>query len=142
MLRVSNVAYNWVDYLVTKYHFRPGNYYLQEIITRASREAVATTSRRKAMAAIRSEYVPPFAQYIFTNCVGMSQHRLLAFVQYTTDYKACIAKEEAKRKRLLANNQRNEAHRVKYIVKPKPMDENIPAGLFGVQKEYIAWSTE
>jgi hypothetical protein len=142
MLRVSNVAYNWVDYLVTKYHFRPGNYYLQEIITRASREAVAATSRRKAMAAIPSEYIPPFARYVFTNCVGMSQHRLLAFLQYSTDYKACLAKEEARRKRLLANNKTNEAVRVKYIVKQKPMNENIPAGSFGVQKEYIARSTE
>jgi hypothetical protein len=34
MLRVSNVAYNWADYLVTKCNFRPSLYGLQKVVAR------------------------------------------------------------------------------------------------------------
>jgi hypothetical protein len=36
MLRVSNVAYNWADYLVTKCNFRPSLYGLQKVVARTS----------------------------------------------------------------------------------------------------------
>jgi hypothetical protein len=56
MLRVSNVAYNWADYLVTKCNFRPSQYDLQKIVSRTSNEEKAATTNRKALAVIPSEY--------------------------------------------------------------------------------------
>jgi hypothetical protein len=141
MLRVSNVAYNWADLLVTKYHFRPTQNYLRDIVTRTTNEAVPATTRRKAQVAIPSEYVPDFARYVFLDRVGMSQHRLMAAVEYAGDYKTCLTKEEERKKKLIANKRKKEAFRVKYTVKRKPMCQNIPAGSFGVQKEYITQST-
>jgi hypothetical protein len=100
------MAYNWADYLVTKCHFRPTQNYLRDIVTRATNEAVPATTRRKAQAAIPNEYVPDFARYVFVNRVGMSQHRLMAAVQYARDYKTCITKEEERKKKLIAKKKR------------------------------------
>jgi hypothetical protein len=52
MLRVSNVAYNWVDYLVTKCNFRPSLYGLQKVVARTSKDEKAGTAKRKALDAI------------------------------------------------------------------------------------------
>jgi hypothetical protein len=62
MLRVSNVAYNWADYLVTKCNFRPSLYGLQKVVARASMDEKAATAKRKTLDAIPGQYVPDFAE--------------------------------------------------------------------------------
>jgi hypothetical protein len=49
MLRVSNVAYNWADYLVTKCNFRPSQYDLQKVVARTSNDEKAATTKRKSL---------------------------------------------------------------------------------------------
>jgi hypothetical protein len=99
MLRVSNVAYNWADYLVTKCNFRPSLYDLQKVVARTSNDEKAATTKRKALGAIPSQYVPDFAEYVFHESLCMTQHRLLAVKQYVKDHKLCFAKKEERRKR-------------------------------------------
>jgi transposase len=150
MLRVSNVAYNWAGYLVTKCNFRPSQYDLQRVVARASKEEKAATAKRKPLEAIPDEHVPEFAQYLFDESVGMTQHRLLAAKEYAKDYKLCLAKKEARRKKcryLIENGHTDEikdrkrkeleALEGKYVVKPRPTGENITTGTFGIQKLYI-----
>jgi hypothetical protein len=47
MLRVSNVAYNWADYLVTKCNFPPSQYGLLTVVSRTSNEEKAATMKKK-----------------------------------------------------------------------------------------------
>jgi hypothetical protein len=99
MLRVSNVAYNWADYLVTKCNFRPSLYGLQKVVARTSKDEKAATAKRKALDAIPDQYVPDFTEYVFQESVGMTQHRLLATKQYVKDHELCVAKKKERRKR-------------------------------------------
>jgi hypothetical protein len=48
MLRVSNVAYNWADYLVTKCNFPPSQYGLQTMVSCTSSEEKAATMKKKS----------------------------------------------------------------------------------------------
>jgi transposase len=150
MLRVSNVAYNWVDYLVMKCNFALSQYGLQNIVSRTSNEEKAATVKRKALAVIPSEYVPDFAQYLFDDAVGMTQHRTIAIKQYVKDHTLCLARKEERRKRcqyLIDNGHTDEikdkkrkeleALEGKYSVKQRPLGTNIAAGTFGIQKRFI-----
>jgi hypothetical protein len=38
--------------------------------------------------------VPDFAEYVFHESVGMTQHGLLAAKQYVKDYELCVAKKK------------------------------------------------
>jgi hypothetical protein len=147
MLRVSNVAYNWADYLVTKCNFRPSLYGLQKVVARKSKDEKAATAKRKALGAIPSQYVPNFAEYVFEESVGMTQHRLLATKQYVKDHELCDAKKKDRRKRCqyliehgytdeIKDKKRKEleALECKYCVNQRPIGSNIAAGTFGIQK--------
>jgi transposase len=153
MLRVSNVAYNWADYLVTKCNIRPSLYGLQKIVARMSKEEKAATAKRKALDAIPNQYVPDFAEYVFQESVGMTQHRLLAAKQYVEDHKLCAAKKKERRKRCqyliehghtdeIKDKKRTELEALeeKYTVKQRPVDATISVGTFGIQKLYIKLS--
>jgi hypothetical protein len=151
MLRVSNVAYNWADYLVTKCNFRPSLYGLQKVVARTSKEEKAATAKRKAIDAIPGQYVPDFAEYVFQENVGMTQHRLLATKQYVKDHELCAAKKKERRKNCqyliehghteeIKDKKRKELEALeeKYTVKQRPMGTtNIAAGTFGIQKLYV-----
>jgi hypothetical protein len=150
MLRISNVAYNWADYMVTKCNFRPSQYDLQKVVARTSNNEKAATAKRKALAAIPSQYVPDFAEYVFQESVGMTQHRLLAVKQYVKDHKLCFAKKEERRKRCqylmehgytddIKDKKRKELEALegKYTIKQRPMDRTLPVGSFGIQKLYV-----
>jgi hypothetical protein len=100
MLRVSNVAYNWADYLVTKCNFRPSLYGLQKVVARTSKDEKAATVKRKALDAIPSQYVPDFAEYVFQENVGMTQHRLLAAKQYVKDHELCTAQKKGAKEKV------------------------------------------
>jgi hypothetical protein len=148
MLRVSNVAYNWAGYLVTKCNFRPSLYGLQKVVARTSKDEKAATAKRKALDAIPDQYVPDFAEYVFQESVGMTQHRLLAAKQYVKDHELCAAKKKERRKKCqyliehghteeIKDKKRKELEKleVKYSVKPRPMGTtNITTGTFGIQK--------
>jgi hypothetical protein len=99
MLRVSNIAYNWADYLVTNCNFRPSLYGLQKVVARTPKEEKAATAKRKDLGAIPDQYVPNFAEYVFHENVGMTQHRLLAAKQYVKDQELCAAKKKERRKK-------------------------------------------
>jgi hypothetical protein len=43
--------------------------------------------------------VPDFAEYVFQENVGMTQHRLLAAKQYVKDHELCAAKKKERRKK-------------------------------------------
>jgi hypothetical protein len=128
-------------------------YDLQQIVSRTTNEEKAATMKRKALAAIPSEYVPAFAQYLFDDAVGMTQHRTIALKQYVKDYKVCRAKREERRKRChylvkkwpyRRNEGELEALKGNYTVKRRPMDKTIAAGSFGIQKQFIkpsSWSS-
>jgi transposase len=150
MLRVSNVAYNWADYLVTKCNFRPSLYGLQKVVARASKDEKAATAKRKTLDAIPSQYVPDFAEYVFHESVGMTQHRLLAAKQYMKDYELCVAKKKERRKRCqyliehgytdeIKDKKRKELEALegKNCVNQRPVGTNIVAGTFGIQKLFI-----
>jgi transposase len=150
MLRVSNVAYNWADYLVKQCNFRPSLYDLQKVVARTSKEEKAAVGKRKALEAIPDQYVPDFAQYVFEESVGMTQHRLLAAKQYVKDNELCLAKKKERMKRCqyliehgytdeIKDKTRKELEELdgKYCVKRRPMHTNIAAGTFGIQKLFI-----
>jgi hypothetical protein len=94
--------------------------------------------------------VPDFAEYVFQESVGMTQHRLLATKQYVKDHELCAAKKKERRKRCqylikhgytddIKDKKRKELEALeeKYTIKPRPMDAIIPAGTFGIQKLFI-----
>jgi hypothetical protein len=150
MLRISNVAYNWADYLVTKYNFRPSLYGLQKVVAHASKAEKAATAKRKTLDTIPSQYVPNFAEYVFHESVGMTQHRLLAAKQYVKDYELCVAKKKERRKRCqyliehghtdeIKDKKRKELEALegKYCVNQRPVGTNIAASTFGIQKLFI-----
>jgi transposase len=107
-------------------------------------------AKRKALDAIPSQYVPDFAEYVFQENVGMTQHRLLAAKQYVKDHELCATKKEARRKRCqyliehgytddIKDKKRKELEALeeKYNVKQRPVDTIIPVGTFGIQKLFI-----
>jgi flagella basal body P-ring formation protein FlgA len=131
MLRVSNVAYNWADYLVTKCNFPPSLYGLQKVVARTSKDEKAATAKRKALDAIPHQYVPDFAEN-----VGMTQHRPLAAKPYVKDYELCVAKKKERRKKCqyliehgytdeIKDKKRKELEALdgKYCVKQRPGHE-------------------
>jgi hypothetical protein len=105
MLRVSNVAYNWADYLVTKCNFPPSQYDLQKIVARTSNDEKAATAKRKALGAIPSQYVPDFAEYIFHESVGMTQHKTVSGETVRERPQAMLRKKRGAKKKVSISNE-------------------------------------
>ena len=113
MLRVSNTAYNWCNFLVTEKNMEPSQFTLQKIVAkRYSKD-------------LDSSHIHEQAKWLFDDDIGLTQHRGLACKSYVANYNSVksLYKKGHQRKR--------------GVIKDKATSKNIQSGSFSVQKLFI-----